>query len=306
MGKLKAIRYFLKLSETLSFKETAVCYGVPSSTVSRSIKALEERLGVSLLERTTRRIRLTEAGEWYRDQVTGPLRALAAADEMANAQSREPRGTVKITAVTGYGHFRLFPALERFRKEYPSIVCDVELSDRYLDLSTGEIDIAIRATADPPDYLVAKRLHNNDWILVASPDYIAQNGKPTKFSDIEKHPAIGYRAARGVMQWLAICPSGETVTIPRNLKFITNYGLEILTAVQNGEGLAFLPRWALTQALTEKSLEEITLEDARLDFSTGPEMSVYLLYDPNKARLGKIRTTVDFLRNALSEPSNLE
>ena len=233
--------------------------------------------------------------------MTGPIRSIAAADEIANAQSREPKGTVRLTAVTGYGQMRLFPALERFRKAYPNIVCDVELSDRYLDLSTGEIDIAIRATADPPDYLVAKRLHDNQWILVASPEYLAQNGKPKKFSDIEKHAALGYRGARGVMPWLAVCPTGETVTIPRKLSFITNYGLEILDAAKNGEGLAFLPRWGLTDALAENSLQEITLDDARIDFSTGPEMSVYLLYDPVKAKLGKIRATVDFLREALSE-----
>ena len=305
MDKLKAIHFFLKLSENLSFKETATDFGVPPSTVSRSLKALEEELGVQLLERTTRRIRLTEAGEWYRDEVGGPLRALASADEMANAQSREPMGTVRVTALQGYGELRLFSVLERFREQYPNIVCDVELTDRYLDLSSGEIDIAIRATADPPDYLVAKRLHANDWILVASPDYISRNGKPKKFSDIKEHAALAFRGPRGIMPWLAIQPSGEVITIERDVRFITNYGIQILNAAMAGEGLAFLPTWGVSDPIAEGKLEEITLENSRMDFSTSRAKSMYLLYDPSRARLGKIRATVDFLREALSESSTL-
>ena len=302
MDKLNAIRFFLKLSETLSFKGTAAHFGVPPSTVSRSLKALEEELGVSLVERTTRRIRLTESGEWYRGEVAAPLRALASADEMAKAQSQEPTGIVRITAIPGYGEIRLFSALDRLRAEYPHIVCDVEFTNGYLDLSSGEIDIAIRSTAQPPDYLVAKRLHDNRWILVASPEYIAKNGQPKIYSDIENHPALAYRGPRGVTSWLAILQSGEVVTTPRNLKFITNDGMQIIKVTEAGEGIAFLPHWSVSQSIAEGKLKEITLDDARIDLSTGPESSIFLLYDPSRARLGKIRATVNFLREALSEP----
>ena len=262
MDKLKAIRFFLKLSETLSFKGTAAYFGVPASTVSRSLKALEEELGVSLLERTTRRNRLTEAGEWYRAEVAAPVRALAAADEIASTQSQAPKGIVRITALTGYGEQKLFPILKEFRKQYPQIVCDIELTDRYLDLSTGDFDIAIRATAEPPDYLVAKRLHCNRWVLIASPEYIQEHGCPKKYSEIETHKSLGYRGPRGVMQWLAARPSGEVSTISRQLSFITNHGIEILNAVLAGEGIAYLPFWGVSRYIQEGRLKEITLEDA--------------------------------------------
>ena len=101
MDKLQAIRFFLKLGETLSFKGTADYFGVPPSTVSRSIKRLEEELGTTLIERTTRQVRLTETGDWYRKEVSGPLRALAAADELAEAHARDPVGTVRLTAFPG-------------------------------------------------------------------------------------------------------------------------------------------------------------------------------------------------------------
>lgn len=303
MDKLQAIRFFLSLGETLSFKGTATHFGVPPSTVSRSIKALEADLGVTLVERTTRRVRLTEVGDWYRGEVTAPLRALAAADEMAGAQALEPAGTVRLTALPGYGEMRLFSVLERFRAAHPLIVCDVELTDRYLDLSTGEIDIAIRATADPPEYLVARRLHPHRFVLVASPGYLAAHGRPTTAAEIADHAALAYRNPRGVVPWLAVRPAGAVAPVPRRLALITNHGRLILEAVLAGDGLAFLPLWGVSDAIAEGALEEIVLEDTRLVASPGPEMSLFLLYDPRRARLGKVRALVDFLVEALGEPA---
>ncbi|MCO4762263.1 MAG: LysR family transcriptional regulator [Myxococcales bacterium] len=209
MDKLQAIRFFLKLGETLSFKGTATYFGVPPSTVSRSIKTLETDLGVSLVERTTRQVRLTETGHWYRGEVAAPLRALAAADEMADAHSREPTGTVRLTALPGYGEMRLFSVLDRFRAAHPRIVCDVELTDRYLDLSTGDIDIALRATADPPEYLVARRLHTHRFVLVASPGYLSEHGHPKTVAEVAHHAAIGYRGPGGIAPWMGVRPTGE-------------------------------------------------------------------------------------------------
>jgi DNA-binding transcriptional LysR family regulator len=302
VDKLQAMRFFLKLSETLSFKRTAQHFGVPPSKVSRSIKALESELDVRLVERTTRQVRLTQTGEWYRNEVAGPLRALAAADELAEAQSREPTGIVRLTALPGYGEIRLFPVLQRFRAAHPRIVCDVELTDRYLDLSTGEIDVALRATSDPPDYLVARRLHSHRFVLVAAPGYLAKNGRPRRLADVEAHASIAYRGTASVLPWVAIRPDGQVVTVPRTPVLVTTHGVLILNACLAGEGLAFLPLWGVSEALAAGTLEEVTLDDARLVASTGAEMSLYMLYDPRKARLGKVRALVDFLTAELAEP----
>jgi len=301
MDKLQAMRFFLKLSETLSFKRTAQHFGVPPSTVSRSIKALERELDVRLVERTTRQVRLTQTGDWYRSEVAGPLRALAAADELVEAQSREPAGTIRLTALPGYAEIRLFQVLQRFRAKYPRIVCDVELTDRYLDLSTGEFDVALRATSDPPEYLVAKRLHSHRFVLVASPAYLEENGRPRVLADIEDHAAIAYRGTAGVLPWVGIRADGQVVTVPRTPVLVANHGVLILSACMAGEGLAFLPHWGVVQGLEAGTLEEVTLDDARLVASTGAEMSLYMLYDARKARLGKVRALVDFLTAELAE-----
>ena len=274
-------------------------YNVPPSTVSRAIKALETNLGVSLVERTTRQVRLTEMGAWYRAQVSGPIRALVAADEMAEKHSREPTGTVRITALPGYYQARLGPVFERFRAEHPKIICDLELTDSYLDLSSGEIDVALRATPEPPEYLVAKRLHSNRFLLVAAPSYLKAHGRPRVLADLREHAAIGYRGRRGVKPWLAVRDGNQVIKVERRLIFVTNDGYLILDAVIAGQGLAFLPDWGVADAIAAGEVEEVVLEDAELTVSTGRDMAMYLLFHPEKARLGKVRALVDFLVDGL-------
>ena len=301
MDKHQSIRFFLKLCETLSFKNTALHFGVPASTVSRSIKALEERLGVVLFERTTRQVRLTEAGRIYSSEVAEPMRALEAAEHHVKTQSREPEGVLRLTALPGYGELRLFAALDAFRESFPKVICDVTLTDRYLDLSTGEVDVAIRATATPPDFLVARRLHAHRYVLVAAPSYLDRCGRPQKLAELADHPALGYRSPSGVVPWLARLDSGDVVTVPRRLTYITNQGLQLLQLALRGEGLAFLPLWGVADELAAGRLEEISVEDAGFVKSTGPQMSLFLLYDPLKGRLGKIRAAVDFLVDVLAD-----
>lgn len=302
MDKLQAIRFFLKLGETLSFKVTAEHFGVPPSTVSRSLKRLEDELGVSLVHRTTRQVRLTESGEWYRAEVIDPLRALSVAEDMVQQQSLEPAGTVRITAVHGYGEMRLFSVLDRFRAMYPRIVCDVELTDKALDLSTGEIDVALRVTNEPPQDLVARRLHTNRFALVASPNYLQRHGRPETVADLVKHPALLYRSQRGISPWFATQASGKVVPVDRTPKLISNNGFHLLRAAIDAEGLAFLPLWGLSKQLEEGRLEIITLEDASLTIGTGENLSMYMLYHPMKTRLGKVRVLVDFLLEGLVIP----
>ena len=303
MDKFQSIRFFLKLCDTLSFKDTAAYFHVPASKVSRSIKALEGELGVTLLERTTRQVRLTDAGAWYRGEVTGPMRAIIAADELADLQSKAPMGTVRLTALPGYGDIRLVSVLKEFRQAYPNIVCDVEFSDRYLDLSSGEVDVAIRATSAPPEYLVARKLHSNRFALVASPGYLRKHGVPGTIEELEQHAALPYRGPNGMSPWQAVEHDGGLRAVAIRPVLISNHGIMLREAALSGEGIAFLPEWGVAEAIQEGLLEEIRLSDAKLILSTTQEMSMYLLYHPEKARLGKVRVLVDFLAEALEMPS---
>lgn len=299
MNQLQAVRYFITLADTLSFKATAQHFGVPSSTVSRAIKALESELGVQLVERTTRRVRLTEVGSWYLGEVVAPVRALDAADALVGERAREATGVLRLTALPGYGEARLFEVLEAFRRAHPRVVCDVEFTDRYLDLSTGEVDVALRATADPPEYMVARRLHSHRFVLVGGTEYLEREGRPRTLVDLQRHPMVVYRGPSGPSPWWVTDASGERAPVVMNPTLITNQGGLMLRAVLAGEGLALLPDWGVVDAIEEGLLEELTLEGAQVTVGSGPSMSMYLLYAPDRARLGKVRVAVDFLARAL-------
>ena len=172
MDRLRALRYLAMLAQTLNFSETARHFGVPSSSVSRRIKDLEADLGASLFVRTTRSVSLTDLGKLYLSEVTTALQSIDLADEMVKAQSAAPTGTVRITAMPGYAELYVFPALQRLRRVYPEIVFDLNITDQVLSLSSNDADIAIRAAAVLPDQVIARRLGDHSFVLVASSDYI--------------------------------------------------------------------------------------------------------------------------------------
>ena len=187
---------------------------------------------------------------------------------------------------------------------YPQILCDIELSDRALDLSAGEIDIALRATARPPDDLIEKRLHTHDFKLVASLEYLSREERPGNLKELAQHASLGYRGPTWVYPWYARRSDGELVEVTRNLKLITNQGLYLLEACMKGEGVAFLPRWGVRDELAKGLLEEVSLDDADVNKTPGAEQHIFMLFHPSKARLGKVRAMVDFLMAELGEPAS--
>lgn len=298
MDRLRALRYFAMLAQTLNFSETANHFGVPSSSVSRRIKDLEADLGAALFVRTTRSVSLTDLGKLYLNEVTTALQSIDLADEMVKAQSAAPTGNVRITAMPGYAELYVFPALQRLRRLYPEIVFDLNITDQVLSLSSNDADIAIRAAADLPDQVVARRLGDHGFVLVASPDYISENGAPQRAGDLGDHPVFMYRTQRGVLNWQT--RKDETwKTIDLAPRFVSNHGPSLLESVVEGRGFALLPSWAVSAELADGRLQTIDLEDGPLSTSGNTKMAMYLLYHPPKFRLKKIKATVEFLINEL-------
>jgi len=294
MDRLRALRYFVKLANTLSFSETAGHFRVPSSSVSRRIKDLESELGATLFERTTRSVRLTDLGKLYLGEVTGALQSIEMADELVGAQSRAPTGMLRITAMPGYGERFVLPALDRLRRLYPDIDFDLNLTDQVVNLSGNEVDIAIRAAATLPDQVVARRLGDHEFVLVASPEYIAKNGRPTSSVDLRDRPVFMYRAPHGILDWFVL-REGVWQAIDLNPKYITTHGQSLLDSVIAGRGIAFLPGWSIAKDISAGRLQILDIADGPLSASGNAKMGMYLLYHPPKFRLQKIRVTVDFL-----------
>ena len=294
MDRLRALHYFVKLANTLSFSATADHFRVPSSSVSRRIKDLEGVLGAALFERTTRSVRLTDLGELYLSEVTGALQSIEMADELVSAQSKVPSGMLRITAMPGYGERFVLPALDKLRHLYKDIDFDVNFTDQVISLSSNDVDIAIRAASTLPDQVVARRLSDNAFVLVASPDYIAQNGSPRTSRELRDHPAFMYRTPDRILDWLAL-RDGVWKAIELNPKYISNNGQSLLDNVIAGRGIAFLPKWGVVKDIENGRLQTLDLEDGPLSVSGTAKNGIYLLYHPPKFKLQKIRVTVDFL-----------
>ena len=299
MDQLRALRYFSKLAETLSFSETADYFRVPSSSVSRRIKDLEETLGVELFLRTTRSVSLTDLGVLYLTEIKTALQTIDIADEMCKAQSISPSGTVRITAMPGYAELYVLPAIDQMRTIYPDLEFDLNITDQTLSLSSNDADIAIRATSDLPDQVVARRLSKHNFILVASPDFINQNGRPQTSDDLCRFPVFMYRTPHGVLNWQA--QKNQTwKDIELTPKYVSNNGQSLLESVVGGQGIALLPSWGVEKEISTGQLEKIELEDGRLSTNGDIKMSIYLLYHPPKFQLKKIRLTIDFLYKELN------
>jgi DNA-binding transcriptional LysR family regulator len=299
MDQLRALRYFSKLAQTLSFSETADYFRVPSSSVSRRIKDLEENLGIELFLRTTRSVSLTDLGVLYLAEIKTALQTIEIADEMCKAQSISPSGTVRITAMPAYAELYVLPAIDKMRKLYPDLEFDLNITDQTLSLSSNDADIAIRATSDLPEQVVARQLSKHNFILVASPDFINQNGKPQTSDDLNLFPIFMYRTPRGVLNWQA--QKNQTwKDIELTPKYVSNHGQSLLESVVSGQGIALLPSWGVAKEISTGQLQEIELKDGRLSTRGDLKMNMYLLYHPPKFQLKKIRLTVDFLYRELN------
>lgn len=294
MDRLRALRYFKKLAETLNFSETADHFRVPSSSVSRRIKDLENELGAALFVRTTRSVRLTDLGKLYLSEITAALQSIDMADEIVNAQSGAPSGLVRITAMPNYAELYVLPALNRLRNLYTEINFDLNITDQVINLSGNDVDIAIRAASVLPDNVVARYLGDHKFLLVASPDYIAENGAPKTSAELGNHPVFMYRTPRGVLDWLCF-QDGAWTALELSPKYISNHGPSLMANVIEGKGIAFFPSWGVVDDLSSGRLQKIDLEDGPLSITRNATMGMHLLYHPPKFRLQKIKVTVDFL-----------
>ncbi len=190
--QLGSIELFCLAAEAGSFTAAAQLAGVTPAAVSRSIFRLEERLGSRLFVRTTRSIRLTEAGKTYFEQCRQALTQLVEAQqEMMGAQS-VPSGQLRISLPTTYGHHRILPLLPAFRALYPQVSVDLHLSNRNIDFVAEGYDLAIRVRAQPDSSMIARLLEDAKLVVVASPDYLRKVGTPQVLEDLDEHECIQF------------------------------------------------------------------------------------------------------------------
>lgn len=300
MDRLRAIKYFVEVSDKRSFTRAARSLGVPAASVSRRIQELEADLGVELIHRTTRVVNLTELGNLYLEQIRPSLAGLDYADELVNQDPDHIAGRLRITAIPDYGRHCLMPALANFRRLYPKIVLDIELTDQISNLANNDVDLAIRSTSALPDRAVARRLSTNQFIMVASIKYLERCGHPASLAELERHQAIIFRRPEGLLYWQADTADGwKELANPQ--AYISNQGEELVNEALAGTGIALLPEWGVSEHLESGSLTRVAIEDVSVSISRNPNSGIYLLYHRPKYGLKKVQIAAEFLISELSD-----
>lgn len=288
-----ALRAFISVVENGNFSRAARQLGLAPSSVNREIGLLEQRLGVRLFNRSTRRMGLTEAGTLYYQRVSRILADLDDADLSVGRLAHSPRGVLHLSMSPVFGRLYVAPMLPAFLARYPEISIDLTLTDRYLDLLAEGIDVAIRIGDLKDSQLVAKRLAPHRGVICAAAAYLARRGKPEAPEDLTRHNCLTYKFSQPANSVWRLKKEGAT----REIKVSGNLQADDVEALHAaavaGLGLALLPQWLAKQALESGELRAV-LTDYQASASAG-ERAIFAVYPFGRNLLPKVRAFLDFL-----------
>lgn len=250
------IPVFLRVVETSSFTKAAEALGVQKSSVSRSIGRLESELGVRLLQRTTRNLGLTDAGQTFYERVRGAWGGFEEATLTVRELGTEPRGSIRMTAVPGSSAFGLAEAIAAFTHQYPSIKVEVESSTRIVDLVSEGFDIALRAGRLADSSLIAKRVGTTDLVLLAAPAYLKRAGKPTRVRDLAEHDCVLFRGRGGRASW-EVLTGGKVEIVDVHGSINTDEIDFAVSAAVTGAGIVAAPPQAAHGPIERGELEVV-------------------------------------------------
>lgn len=285
---------FTRVVEFHSFTQAAQSLGMQKSTVSRRIALLEERLGVRLLNRTTRKLRLTEVGQAYYERCRQIMLDFAEAEQAVMQLQQEPSGLLRITAPIEFGQLFLGGVLGQFMRQYPQISAEVELTSRDVDPVQEGVDIAIVVGQPHDSTLIARKLFESGRRLCASPDYLALHGTPRRNEELASHRAI-LLPQDPPRYWPLL---GEQIPCQRVMS-CNNITLAREAALA-GAGIAGLPLMISEAAVRSGRLVEL-LPAAQL-----PVGELYAVYPSRRFQAMKVKTFLDFLMASLPSPAQLE
>jgi DNA-binding transcriptional LysR family regulator len=295
---LGSIELFCLAAELKSFTAAAVEASVTPAAVSRSVSRLEQRLGVRLFVRTTRQMRLTEAGLAYFEQCRSALGMLVDAERQVTGQQLAPSGKLRISIPTSYGHYRVLPLLAAYRAQYPDVQVEIHLSNRNIDFADEGFDLAIRGRPQPDSTLIARKLEDAELVLVATPGYLARCGTPLKLDDLLAHDCIQFELPSDGrrINWM-FRREGVDIDLPTSGSYsVKDDVLGCVTLARHGAGLLQTYRYIVETDLRSGALVEL-LQDCG-----GRSRPVTLLYPQNRHVPLRVRSFVDFLVKTLAAP----
>ena len=299
--QLGSIELFCKAAELGSFTAAAELLGVTPASVSRSISRLEARLGVRLFTRTTRSVRLTSDGALYHTQCQQALEQIAEAERAITGQQSEPKGLLRISVGTVYGHHRLVPLLPAFMAAYPGVEVELNVSNRNIDFIADGYDLAIRLGEPRDSRLVARKLEDASVGVFGAPEYLKRHGKPQTLEELHQHDLIQFlRPSTGrPVPWIFRGANGEDIDFTfKSRRCVHEDVLAGLGWAIAGGGLFQLYHFVADEALRSGQLVEV------MQAAGGRCRPFYVLYPQNRHLSARVRAFVDYLAKAAVRPSN--
>lgn len=292
---------FVKVVEQGSFTAAARALGLPKTTVSRKVQELEARLGAQLLNRTTRRLGLTEAGSVYYEHCQNIARELDEAESAVGQLQGGPRGWLRFSAPYSIGIAWITPLLGEFHARYPEVRLDMHLTNEPVDVIGGEIDMALRAGPLPDSSLVARRLATFRTQVFASPRYIERHGEPLHPDELRHHRVIAvrkhYHAHPSRITW-PLSDGTRTIEYPVDPLIVANDPSAVIGPVLCGEGLTLASDMGAKPYVEAGALRRV------LAGWTGPEVALSAVFPRGRVVPPKVRVFVDFLVERLSSSAN--
>jgi DNA-binding transcriptional LysR family regulator len=275
---------FVAAAETLRISKTAI---------SRYVDGLEQRIGVRLLHRTTRRLSLTEEGRLFYQRTREILAAMDDAEAEVSSRTQVPSGLIRVNVPLSFGMSHLSSIWGRFMASYPQIDLDITLNDRLVDLVDEGYDLAVRISSLPDSSLISRKLATTEMLVCASPGYLARNGKPSHPRDLALHRVLAYTGLAGKDEWRFEGPDGEVVVRTRARVYSNNGDTCCAIALSDG-GIILQPSFMVSADLKRGQLVRVLPE------YRSHELGIYAVYPSRKQLPLKVRCLVDFLADAFA------
>ena len=289
MDQLGEMRVFVRAIECGSFAGAANGLKFTPSAVSKLVRRLEERLGVRLINRTTRKLSLTAEGETYFHSGRRLVDAVDGLEQEVTAAAGRPRGLLRISASIPFGLLQVAPALIEFRKRYPDVRVQASLNDRNVDLLTEQIDVALRLGPLRDSNLMARKLTEIERVICASPQYIKRFGAPETHDDLARHQCVVF-AIPGRDRWPFKAAGGGLVQVQVSGVFTADNSLFALELVLRGAGIARVPDFIAAEAIHTGKLVPLLTEQHHTE-----RTPIFAVFPPGTQKNPKVRVFLDFL-----------
>lgn len=292
MDKYQEMRVFSAVVDVSSFVAAADSLGMSKAAVSRYVSELEQRLGVRLLHRTTRKLSLTPEGEVFLSRCREILSSIESSEAEISTRSVTVSGLLKVSVPVSFGIRHLAPLWPEFMGLHPKLSLDVQLADRVIDLVDEGFDLAIRIARLPDSSLISRQIAATRLVLCAAPSYLQQRGTPTHPSELVQHDLVAYSLLATGDQWQFDGPNGH-VSVKVRPRLWSNNGDSCIAASLQGAGIQLQPTFLIDEALRRGELVEI------LPQFKAATLGIYAVYPTRKFVLPKVRALVEFLHSRI-------